>query len=128
MALHFTKEEFENRKAKVLKSMKEQNLNSLLGKLLRLDVDLAAPYIPTDNPYLNDANALDEIWAYGLRNPWKFSFDSISGNIWIADVGQNAIEEIILDEKKLNYMKERSEKIISQMTNKKLIKKIDYFK
>ena len=71
-----------------------QNLNSLLGKLLRLDVDLAAPYIPTDNPYLNDANALDEIWAYGLRNPWKFSFDNTTGNIWIADVGQNAIEEI----------------------------------
>ena len=71
-----------------------QNLNSLLGKLLRLDLDNSAPYIPSDNPYANDASALDEIWAYGLRNAWKFSFDSTTGNIWIADVGQNAIEEI----------------------------------
>ncbi|WP_121665592.1 PQQ-dependent sugar dehydrogenase [Mesonia aquimarina] len=71
-----------------------QNLNSLLGKILRLDVNAAAPYIPTDNPFVNDNNALDEIYAYGVRNPWKFSFDSENGDLWIADVGQNQFEEI----------------------------------
>ncbi len=71
-----------------------QNLNTLLGKILRLNVDISAPYIPSDNPYVNDNNALDEIWASGVRNPWKFSFDSSTGEIWIADVGQNEIEEI----------------------------------
>ncbi|MGO2359241.1 PQQ-dependent sugar dehydrogenase [Mesonia sp.] len=71
-----------------------QNLNSLLGKLLRFDVDNGSPYIPTNNPYANDSNALDEIYAYGLRNPWKFSFDQETGDIWIADVGQNEFEEI----------------------------------
>ncbi|MAN29261.1 MULTISPECIES: PQQ-dependent sugar dehydrogenase [Mesonia] len=71
-----------------------QNLNSLLGKILRLDVDIAAPYIPSDNPYVNDGNTLDEIWAFGVRNPWKFSFDTSTEEIWIADVGQNEIEEI----------------------------------
>lgn len=71
-----------------------QNLTTLLGKILRLDVDLPAPYIPTDNPFVDNTNALDEIWAYGMRNPWKFSFDSETGNLWIADVGQNAWEEI----------------------------------
>lgn len=71
-----------------------QNLTSLLGKVLRLNVDISAPYIPSDNPYVNNGNALDEIWASGVRNPWKFSFDSTTGEIWIADVGQNEIEEI----------------------------------
>ena len=64
-----------------------QNKNTLLGAILRLDVDLPAPYIPSDNPFVNQAGR-DEIWAYGLRNPWKFSFDS-QGNIWIGDVGDN---------------------------------------
>ena len=74
-----------------------QNLNSLLGKMLRIDVDSGSPYsIPSDNPYVNDANpnTLAEIWAYGLRNPWRFSFDSTTGDLWIADVGQNIYEEI----------------------------------
>ncbi|MCB0428039.1 MAG: PQQ-dependent sugar dehydrogenase, partial [Mangrovimonas sp.] len=64
-----------------------QNLNSLLGKMLRIDVDSGSPYsIPSDNPYVSDANpnTLAEIWAYGLRNPWRFSFDSTTGDLWIA--------------------------------------------
>jgi glucose/arabinose dehydrogenase len=71
-----------------------QNINSLLGKILRIDVDGAAPYsIPAGNPYAGVEGA-DEIWAYGLRNPWKFSFNRLNGDIWIADVGQENIEEI----------------------------------
>lgn len=82
-----------------------QNLNTLLGKLLRLDIDAPAPYIPASNPYVNDSNALDEVYAYGLRNPWKFSFDEATGDIWIADVGQNQFEEInkSASAKALNY-------------------------
>lgn len=74
-----------------------QNLGLLLGKMLRLDVDNGSPYgIPPDNPFFNDGdvNTLDEIWAYGLRNPWRFSFDSLTGDIWIGDVGQGTYEEI----------------------------------
>lgn len=72
-----------------------QNLQSMLGKMLRIDVDSTFPYaIPSDNPYVGDANALDEIWSIGLRNPWKFSFDRQTGDLWIGDVGQNAKEEI----------------------------------
>ena len=71
-----------------------QNKNSLLGKILRLDVDATGPYnIPPDNPFVNIAGA-DEIWSYGMRNAWKFSFDLTAGNVMIADVGQNLIEEI----------------------------------
>ena len=66
-----------------------QNLDTLLGKILRLDVDSADPYsIPPDNPFEN------EIWAYGLRNPWRLSFDRATGDLYIGDVGQNAWEEI----------------------------------
>lgn len=72
-----------------------QNTQSLLGKMLRIDIDNGSPYsIPSDNPFVNDANVLDEIWAIGLRNPWRFSFDRETGDLWIADVGQNAWEEI----------------------------------
>lgn len=71
-----------------------QTLSTLLGKLLRLDVDAAAPYIPADNPFVDDSSVRDEIWAYGLRNAWKFSFDSETNDLWIADVGQGAMEEI----------------------------------
>lgn len=71
-----------------------QTLSTLLGKILRLDVDAPAPYIPADNPFIDNPSVLDEIWAYGVRNPWKFSFDSETGDLWIADVGQNAWEEI----------------------------------
>lgn len=71
-----------------------QNKNSLLGKMLRIDVDATGPYnIPSDNPFVGSDGA-DEIWAYGLRNAWKFSFDLTSGNVLIADVGQGAFEEI----------------------------------
>ncbi|MEX0997767.1 MAG: PQQ-dependent sugar dehydrogenase [Flavobacteriaceae bacterium] len=70
-----------------------QNLNLLLGKILRLDVDIPAPYIPADNPFVGGPER-EEIWAYGVRNPWKFSFDSETDDLWIADVGQNAWEEI----------------------------------
>lgn len=77
-----------------------QNTNSLLGKLLRIDVDNSIPgqnySIPEDNPFIGDPTAKGEIWAYGLRNPWKFSFDRLNGEIWIADVGQNNDEEINL--------------------------------
>lgn len=72
-----------------------QNLDSLLGKLLRLDVDGEKPYaIPADNPFKGRSAARPEIWAYGLRNPWRFSFDSETGDMYIADVGQNLWEEI----------------------------------
>lgn len=72
-----------------------QNKNSLLGKMLRIDVNATGPYnIPPDNPFAGAVAGSDEIWAYGLRNAWKFSFDTDSGNVMIADVGQNAIEEI----------------------------------
>ena len=74
-----------------------QNLNTLLGKILRIDVDGASPYaIPPGNPFQNDGNSdtLPEIWAYGLRNPWRFSFDRATGDLFIADVGQSAWEEI----------------------------------
>jgi glucose/arabinose dehydrogenase len=73
-----------------------QKLDSLLGKILRIDVDVPdAPYgIPADNPFVNDENARNEIWAYGLRNPWRFSFDRLTGDLFIADVGQNLYEEV----------------------------------
>lgn len=74
---------------------RSQNLSVLLGKMLRIDVDSGNPYaIPEDNPFVDNPDALDEIWAYGLRNPWRFSFDRETGDLWIADVGQNQIEEI----------------------------------
>ena len=71
-----------------------QNTNSLLGKMLRLDVDLPAPYVPADNPYVGAGAPLDEIWHIGLRNPFRFSFDRQTGDMYIGDVGQNLIEEI----------------------------------
>ena len=75
-----------------------QNLNLLLGKMLRIDVDSPSNGnnygIPPTNPFINNNNARDEIYAYGLRNPWKFSFDFQNDDLWIADVGQGAIEEI----------------------------------
>jgi len=71
-----------------------QNINENLGKMLRIDVDSASPYgIPPTNPYVGIAGN-DEIWSIGMRNPWKFSFNRLTGDLWIADVGQNAIEEI----------------------------------
>ncbi|MGW0571102.1 PQQ-dependent sugar dehydrogenase [Streptomyces tauricus] len=72
-----------------------QNLDTLLGKLLRIDPRGGEPYaIPPDNPFVDDPNAKDEIWAYGLRNPWRFSFDEGTGDLLIGDVGQSGWEEI----------------------------------
>jgi glucose/arabinose dehydrogenase len=71
-----------------------QDLDALLGKILRIDVDGARPYaLPADNPFVGRAGR-DEVWAYGLRNPWRFSFDRQTGDLWIGDVGQNRREEI----------------------------------
>jgi glucose/arabinose dehydrogenase len=63
--------------------------------MLRLDVDSAEPYgIPTDNPYVGSTEYRPEIWSIGMRNPWRYSFDRATGDLWIGDVGQNAYEEI----------------------------------
>jgi hypothetical protein len=74
-----------------------QNINELLGKILRIDVDHAdgsQPYSsPSDNPFV-ESSGRDEIYAYGLRNPWRFSFDRVTGQLYAADVGQNRREEI----------------------------------
>jgi glucose/arabinose dehydrogenase len=72
-----------------------QDLSTLLGKILRIDVDSGATYaIPPSNPFVNRAGARGEIWAFGLRNPWRFSFDRVTGDLWIGDVGQSAWEEV----------------------------------
>ena len=72
-----------------------QNPASLLGKMLRLEVGATGGYsIPSTNPFLNSAAIRDEIWAIGLRNPWRFSFDRTTGDLYIADVGQGSYEEI----------------------------------
>ena len=74
-----------------------QNLNALLGKILRIDPRPSGgrPYgIPRDNPFVNRGGARPEVWDYGLRNPWRFSFDPRSGDLWIADVGQGTWEEV----------------------------------
>ncbi len=84
-----------------------QNPAVLLGKMLRIDVDGAEPYgIPSDNPFVRTEGARPEIWATGLRNPWRFSFDRMTGDMFIADVGQNRLEEINIEPAKqggLNY-------------------------
>lgn len=71
-----------------------QNLNTLLGKMLRLDVSELPYQIPPDNPFINTPDAKPEIWAYGLRNPWRWSFDRSTGDLYIADVGQDNVEEV----------------------------------
>ncbi|TLP81665.1 PQQ-dependent sugar dehydrogenase [Maribacter sp. ACAM166] len=84
-----------------------QNLDNLLGKILRIDVNMEDPglnyAIPTDNPFVGDENARSEIYAYGLRNPWRFSFDVQTNTIWTGDVGQDELEEINIIEKGGNY-------------------------
>jgi len=71
-----------------------QNRGVLLGKLLRIDVSTLPYRIPPSNPFVNTAGARGEVWAYGLRNPWRFSFDRTLGDLFIADVGQDAWEEV----------------------------------
>lgn len=84
-----------------------QNVSTLLGALLRIDVNGQAGgnayRIPADNPFVGQSNARPEIYAYGLRNPWRFSFDPETDRIWAGDVGQNAIEEIHIIEKGGNH-------------------------
>ena len=78
-----------------------QNINNLLGKILRIDVNSVPPagqtyVIPPNNPFVGKPSGLGEIWLYGLRNPFRFSFDASTGLMWIGDVGQNVFEEIDL--------------------------------
>lgn len=71
-----------------------QSINTKLGKILRLDVNIASPYAPSSNPYFGSTPGDDLVWAYGLRNPYRCSFDRANGDLWIGDVGQDAREEI----------------------------------
>lgn len=72
-----------------------QNMNSPLGKILRIDVSGPSGYtVPPSNPFVGQAGILPEIWASGLRNPWRIGFDRQTGDLWIGDVGQNAVEEV----------------------------------
>lgn len=72
-----------------------QTLSSLLGKILRLDVAKGEPYgVPETNPFVGNDQARPEIWSYGWRNPWRFSFDRATGDLYVADVGQNQYEEV----------------------------------
>jgi glucose/arabinose dehydrogenase len=81
-----------------------QRLDTLLGKLLRIDVNAGTPYrVPPDNPFVGRSGARPEIWAYGLRNPWRFSFDRATRRLFVGDVGQNAWEEIDVIERGGNY-------------------------
>lgn len=77
---------------------RSQNPKDLLGKMLRIDVNNGIPYaIPGDNPFVSSADTLPEIWALGLRNTWRVSFDRVTGDFWMADVGQGAWEEINME-------------------------------
>jgi len=80
-----------------------QNMETLLGKIIRIDVNTNSGYkIPSDNPFVGKPGR-DEIWAYGLRNPWKFSFDKVTGKLFCADVGQDTYEEVDIIQKGKNY-------------------------
>lgn len=81
-----------------------QNPHALLGKMLRLDVDGGTPYaIPADNPYADGVDGAPEVYALGLRNPWRYSFDRESGALWVGDVGQDTWEEVDVVERGGNY-------------------------
>ena len=81
-----------------------QNLGTLLGSILRIDVGQGAPYVtPADNPFVGRPGARGEIWAYGLRNPWRFSFDRETGELWTGDVGQDSVEEVNVVRRGANY-------------------------
>ncbi len=72
-----------------------QNLATPLGKMLRIDIDRGTPFaVPADNPFVATAGAFPAVWAAGLRNPWRFAFDRATGDLYIGDVGQNALEEV----------------------------------
>jgi putative heme-binding domain-containing protein len=77
-----------------------QDLTTHLGKMLRIDVDHADPglpyAIPADNPFRGRPDARPEIWAYGFREPWRFSFDPVTGDLWVGDVGQDRVEEVAI--------------------------------
>ncbi len=81
-----------------------QNLNTFLGKILRIDVNKGSPYaVPSDNPFVGRPNIKPEIWAYGFRNPYRFSFDKVSKTLFAGEVGQDLWEEIDIVEKGGNY-------------------------
>ena len=75
-------------------SSSSQDLSNTQGKILRLDLDAPAPYIPANNPFVGQPNVAEEIWVYGLREPWRFGFDSLTGDMFIGDVGQTTREEL----------------------------------
>ena len=84
-----------------------RNKGTLLGSILRIDVSRATSEtsyaVPPDNPFVGDSSARPEIWAYGLRNPWRFTFDRETGRLWAGDVGQNSVEEVDVVEKGGDY-------------------------
>lgn len=81
-----------------------QDTTTLLGSMLRIDVDTGVPYaIPNDNPFKNDSVNREEIYAWGLRNPWRWSFDMANGQLWLGDVGQGQWEEIDIIQANGNY-------------------------
>ncbi len=84
-----------------------RNKGTLLGSILRIDVSHSTSEtsyaVPPDNPFVGDSSARPEIWAYGLRNPWRFSFDRETGRLWAGDVGQNSVEEVDVVEKGGDY-------------------------
>ncbi len=84
-----------------------QNMRLLLGKMMRIDVDHADPdrayAVPGDNPFVGQPDVAPEIWASGLRNPWRFSFDPVTGDLWLADVGQDRVEEVDIVRRGANY-------------------------
>jgi len=106
-----------------------QNLGTLLGTVLRIDIDeeeTGKPYgIPKDNPFVGKAGALPEIWAYGLRNVWRMSFDAETGLLWGGDVGQNRFEEIDIIEKGGNYGWNKREGFASFNKGEKAAEMID---
>jgi uncharacterized repeat protein (TIGR03806 family) len=80
-----------------------QNLGSLKGKILRLDVGQVPYAIPSDNPFVGQSGVCPEIWCYGMRNPWRMSFDSVTGRLWAGDVGESSWEEVDVITKGTNY-------------------------